>query len=620
MKRIEAEKNELVLQNESGTYAIIPANKREEVKRLLSEGCYDCIDRIVESLPKASDYAEGGTVIDPPTKDWRTYSKEFDAIPYNLDKEINERFINRSNKSKLQDENKWIAETKENIKQRRINEKIKYIADKLIKNNPQGNMSRVDYLEQFGDEAEDIIKTVYPKFSPTLWQETARGLESLTEANLSSTINNIANNKNFTSSEKADMLLKYSDNPIMSKAFDNLSSLKVLDIPGKLIQSIYKEDYTGADALQGKQNNAGTVEEIVTDPLNVLGLSAVKNALIPTKGIVLKKGKELSRFKKKQNIKKILNPAAIGTNIGSTVNDASSVTENIKAADGLVIDPPSDPPAELNSQDLLDYIGELESLNKYDVRYGLIPVEGLYDMTINEVLEYQSTLKDSAIGKYQILKTTLNDLVVNSGVDPNLKFTPETQDMLGMTLLKRRGWNKYLKGKMSQEDFAYALAQEWASLPTKDNKTYYKNTKNKSLTGYEDFIAYLGSGRQQPQEQTQEQPQQQPNAKDEINEILSNEPLMTQLEAKFGDLDALDKLDFTNPVEAAQQIPEVSEADINRIKSNLISNGSATKESLKYLPLQALVRTLRSRNVDKYQGIANNPILLKMVHNSLKQM
>jgi len=62
MKRIEAEKNELVLQNESGDYAIIPADKREEVKRLLSEGCYDCIDRIVESLPKASDYAQDGSL------------------------------------------------------------------------------------------------------------------------------------------------------------------------------------------------------------------------------------------------------------------------------------------------------------------------------------------------------------------------------------------------------------------------------------------------------------------------------------------------------------------------------------------------------------------------------
>ena len=287
------------------------------------------------------------------------------------------------------------------------------------------------------------------------------------------------------------------------------------------------------------------------------------------------------------------------------------------AEEGMVIS--NDPPAELDPQGLLDYIGNLESLNRYDVRYGLIPVEGLYDMTINEVLDYQSTLKDSAMGKYQILRKTLNDLVVNSGVDPNLKFTPETQEMLGMTLLKRRGWKEYLKGNMTQEEFGYALAQEWASLPTKDNKTYHKTTKNKALTTYDEFMAVLGSGglqeTQQPEQKTQET-----SAVNEIDEMLNNEALMAELEAKFGDLDAIANVDFTDPVEAAQQAAEVSEADINRIKSNLISNGSATKESLKYLPLQALVRTLRSRNVDKYQGIANNPNLLKMVHNSLKQM
>ena len=66
MKRIEAEKNELVLQNESGDYAIIPADRRAEVQKLLDEGCYDCIDKIVSELPAMADYAEEGTVVSDP--------------------------------------------------------------------------------------------------------------------------------------------------------------------------------------------------------------------------------------------------------------------------------------------------------------------------------------------------------------------------------------------------------------------------------------------------------------------------------------------------------------------------------------------------------------------------
>jgi hypothetical protein len=593
MKRIEAEKNELVLQNESGTYAIIPANKREEVKRLLSEGCYDCIDRIVESLPKASDYAEGGTVIDPPTKDWRTYSKEFDAIPYNLDKEINERFINRSNKSKLQDENKWIAETKENIKQRRINEKIKYIADKLIKNNPQGNMSRVDYLEQFGDEAEDIIKTVYPKFSPTLWQETARGLESLTEANLSSTINNIANNKNFTSSEKADMLLKYSDNPIMSKAFDNLSSLKVLDIPGKLIQSIYKEDYTGADALQGKQNNAGTVEEIVTDPLNVLGLSAVKNALIPTKGIVLKKGKELSRFKKKQNIKKILNPAAIGTNISSTVNDASSVTENIKAADGLVIDPPA---------------GLEEMLKEYNS-----------PMTVDDFV-YVS--RDTGIGVDALVTQALLESSLGTkgkgakGKNP-LNWGNDDEGNI-------RTYNSYREGLLTaakglKEKFYFTTPEDFMARDFKGKygvyatDPEYKTKYNKYLNFVRENVNY----QPQSEEPVVEKPTAQP-AKEVSQALNYDDPIklaeqVSMIQNMSNEMPAISQ----EYLQDKKDEPEITDKDLEYAKAIIARENKVKDKDLKYLPLQVLVKTLGKRN-NKYSMLSNNPAFLSMLENKIK--
>ena len=42
-----------------------------------------------------------------------------------------------------------------------------------------------------------------------------------------------------------------------------------------MVQSAYKEDYSFTDALKGKKNNAGIVEDIVTDPLNLVGAGLV---------------------------------------------------------------------------------------------------------------------------------------------------------------------------------------------------------------------------------------------------------------------------------------------------------------------------------------------------------
>ena len=61
--KVEAEGNELVLRNSAGDYAIIPKDKRKDVQEMLDNGCNDCIDRLVDSLPVMDDYAEDGTVV-----------------------------------------------------------------------------------------------------------------------------------------------------------------------------------------------------------------------------------------------------------------------------------------------------------------------------------------------------------------------------------------------------------------------------------------------------------------------------------------------------------------------------------------------------------------------------
>lgn len=65
---VKAENNELVLKNTNGDHVIIPAKNRAWVQKKLQEGCHDCIDKLVESLPIASEYAAEGTLIptEPP--------------------------------------------------------------------------------------------------------------------------------------------------------------------------------------------------------------------------------------------------------------------------------------------------------------------------------------------------------------------------------------------------------------------------------------------------------------------------------------------------------------------------------------------------------------------------
>lgn len=60
---IEAEGGELIIKNEFGDFAIIPKNKASEVERMLTEGCFGCIDELVSGLPVMEDFAEDGTLI-----------------------------------------------------------------------------------------------------------------------------------------------------------------------------------------------------------------------------------------------------------------------------------------------------------------------------------------------------------------------------------------------------------------------------------------------------------------------------------------------------------------------------------------------------------------------------
>ncbi len=121
---------------------------------------------------------------------------------------------------------------------------------------------------------------------------------------------------------------------------------------------------------------------------------------------------------------------------------------------------------------LLSTIAKGESSGNYNAYYGQADNQSprFTDMTIAQVLQWQEEFvrqgnPSSAVGKYQIVRPTLEGLVRQLNLDTSLKYDEAMQDRLAITLLERRGSVQFVDKKLSREEFAANLAQEWAALP-----------------------------------------------------------------------------------------------------------------------------------------------------------
>lgn len=121
---------------------------------------------------------------------------------------------------------------------------------------------------------------------------------------------------------------------------------------------------------------------------------------------------------------------------------------------------------------MLDFIAGFEAPKGYDTVYANKMAQmpkPLTTMTLDAVIadgpRRTKLFGSSACGRYQFMTATLQDLrktLVLMGTD---LFTPDLQDRLAMQLLKRRGYDKFMAGKMTLTVFGLAIAQEWASFP-----------------------------------------------------------------------------------------------------------------------------------------------------------
>ncbi len=121
---------------------------------------------------------------------------------------------------------------------------------------------------------------------------------------------------------------------------------------------------------------------------------------------------------------------------------------------------------------LLNLIASVESSGNYNAHFGNSRNNSVRftDMTVAEVRQWQPDFvangsPSSAVGRYQIISTTLDGLVAELEIEPSQKFDPPTQDKMAIALLERRGAEAYVNKELSSEEFAANLAKEWAALP-----------------------------------------------------------------------------------------------------------------------------------------------------------
>lgn len=132
---------------------------------------------------------------------------------------------------------------------------------------------------------------------------------------------------------------------------------------------------------------------------------------------------------------------------------------------------------------LLNFIASKESGGHYDIMMGGRRHPEILDMTIAELLNFQSNYNKgkknhtAAAGRYQYMPATLRSYAKRMGVDINTqKFSPEFQDKLAIYTMRYQcrldGW---LEGKVSDGEFLNLISAVWAAIPKTTGLSTYDN-------------------------------------------------------------------------------------------------------------------------------------------------
>lgn len=97
------------------------------------------------------------------------------------------------------------------------------------------------------------------------------------------------------------------------------------------------------------------------------------------------------------------------------------------------------------------------------------------ELTIKEVMALQRRQLLYAVGRYQMIPTTLRAAVKWAKFSENDYFTPANQDKLLLALIQHKRpkvWH-YIQTGENLEGAVNALAKEWAGIPTTSGHSYY---------------------------------------------------------------------------------------------------------------------------------------------------
>ena len=183
-------------------------------------------------------------------------------------------------------------------------------------------------------------------------------------------------------------------------------------------------------------------------------------------------------------------PAKSGTAPAAPAAPASTTSSSM----------PTGQPNALNVEKLLNYIGQKEAQGKYDMLVGNKSHSPLTSMTVAEVMKFQDNMisgrgptgkhESTAVGKYQIIQETLAGLIRNGIIKPGDIFNSSTQDRAAIALLKEKGMDAYVSGKMSKEQFADRVARVWASMPLASGQSHAQGVgSNKALGTRAEYLA-----------------------------------------------------------------------------------------------------------------------------------
>ncbi|WP_245848477.1 hypothetical protein [Actibacterium ureilyticum] len=155
-------------------------------------------------------------------------------------------------------------------------------------------------------------------------------------------------------------------------------------------------------------------------------------------------------------------------------------------------------PTGVGAQALKQLIGQVDAgAMDYDaVQHGarIRPAQAPTMMTLAEIFRWidQTPGQQHAIGRYQFIPKTLRNLVREAGLDPQTRFSPQTQDLLADILLEDAGFSAFLDGRISRHRFMENLARIWAAFPTSSGRSHYHGIAgNRAVISWNEFDSHM---------------------------------------------------------------------------------------------------------------------------------